>query len=133
MLAKSYETLENKLYATQFYREALKQNPECHEAFNRLTSGYLLTLKEKEQLVSEINYTAENLWLKDYYISKIRGELRSASEVEGHVKLLVVLDSNSSHLIIATEHDESGMTPPRFQADFDDSDALRNPLANRNP
>jgi hypothetical protein len=25
------------------------------------------------------------------------------------------------------------MTPPRFQADFDDSDALRNPLANRNP
>lgn len=25
------------------------------------------------------------------------------------------------------------MTPPRFQTDFDDSDALRNPLANRNP
>jgi hypothetical protein len=113
-LAKSYEALENKLYATQFYREALKQNPECHEAFNRLTAGFLLTLKEKEQLVNEISYSAENLWLKDYYISKIRGELRPSTEVEGHVKLRVVLDSNSSHLIIASEHDESGMTPPRF-------------------
>jgi hypothetical protein len=66
-------------------------------------------------------------------MSKIRSELRPATEAEGHVKLRVALDSNSSHLIIASEHDESGMTPPRFQTDFDDSDALRNPLANRNP
>lgn len=84
-------------------------------------------------MVNEMIYSPENLWLKDYYISKIRGELRPSTEVEGHVKLRVVLDSNSSHLIIASEHDESGMTPPRFKEDFDDSDALRNPLANRQP
>lgn len=132
MLAKAYETLENKLYATQFYREALKNNAECHEAFTRLTAGFLLTQKEKETLITEIGFTSENIWLKDYYLSKIRGELRPATESEGHVKLRVVLDSNnSSHLIIASEQDESGMTPPRFQTDFDDSDALRNPAANR--
>jgi hypothetical protein len=52
--------------------------------------------------------------------------------MEGHVRLKMVFDNNSSHLCIATEQDDSGMTPPRFQADFDDSDALRNPQANRN-
>ena len=72
-------------------------------------------------------FTTENLWLKDYYLSKVKGEIRQTSECEGHVRLRVIFDNNSSHLCIATEQDESGMTPPRFQADFDDSDALRNP------
>jgi len=70
----------------------LKQNAECHEAFNRLTAGFLLTHKEKEQLITEINFTSENIWLKDFYLSKIRGEVRSVAETEGHVKLRVVLD-----------------------------------------
>lgn len=74
-----------------------------------------------------MSFTSENMWLKDYYISKIRSELRPIAETEGHVKLRMIFDNNSSHLCIATEHDESGMTPPRFQADFDDSDALRHP------
>lgn len=82
--------------------------------------------------MSSIPFTNETLWLKDYYLSKIRGELRQPSECEGQVKLRVVLDSNSSHLLIASEQDESGMTPPRFQADFDDSDALRNPQIRQN-
>ena len=82
--------------------------------------------------MSSIPFTNESLWLKDYYLSKIRGELRQPSECEGQVKLRVVLDSNSSHLLIASEQDESGMTPPRFQADFDDSDALRNPQIRQN-
>lgn len=54
------------------------------------------------------------MWLKDFYISKIRGEMRPSSETEGHVKLRMIFDNNSSHLYIATENDESGMTPPRF-------------------
>lgn len=114
LLAKSYEALENKLFAIQYYREALKQNAECHEAFSRLVSGYLLTQKEKESLILELNFSNENLWMKDYYLSKIRSEIRLPQETEGHVKLRVVLDSSSSHLIVASEQDESGMTPPRF-------------------
>ena len=35
---------------------------------------------------------------------------------------------NSSHLYVASENDESGLTPPRFQADVEaDMHELRNP------
>jgi hypothetical protein len=54
LLSKAYESTENKIYATQFFREALKHNPECHEAFTRLTAGYLLTQCEKESLIQEV-------------------------------------------------------------------------------
>lgn len=39
--------MENKIYAVQFYKEALKFNSENYEAFNRLISNYLLTKEEK--------------------------------------------------------------------------------------
>jgi len=71
LLAKSYESQENKLYALKFYKEALKCNSENFEAFNRLISNYLLTSDEKRQLIEELKFTADNLWLKDYYISRI--------------------------------------------------------------
>ena len=71
LLAKSYEAQENKLYALQFYKEALRHNSENYEAFNRLISNYLLTKEEKKQLIGELKFSSENLWLKDYYISRI--------------------------------------------------------------
>jgi len=71
LLAKSYESLENKLQACSFYQEALKYNPENFEAFNRLISNFLLTKEEKRALIDELRFTADNLWLKDYYISRI--------------------------------------------------------------
>ena len=71
MLAKSYESQENKINAVQFYKEALKYNAENFEAFNRLTANYLLTREEKKALIEELRFMPENLWLKDYYISRI--------------------------------------------------------------
>jgi len=49
----------------------LKYNPENFEAFNRLISNYLLTKEEKRALIDELRFTPDNLWLKDYYISRI--------------------------------------------------------------
>ena len=71
MLAKSYEAQENKIYAVQFYKEALRFNAENFEAFNRLIANFLLTRDEKKQLIEELKFTPENLWLKDYYISRV--------------------------------------------------------------
>jgi hypothetical protein len=36
LLARSYEAQENKIYAVQFYKEALRHNSASFEAFNRL-------------------------------------------------------------------------------------------------
>ncbi len=40
-------------------------------------------------------------------------EVRSATEQEGVVRIRVG-DNNSSHLYVASEQDDSGLTPPRF-------------------
>lgn len=71
LLAKSYEAQENKIYAVQFYREALRANCENCEAFQRLISNYLLTGDEKRQLIEELKFTNENFWLRDYYMSRV--------------------------------------------------------------
>lgn len=37
----------------QFYKEALRNNATCFEAFNRLVSNHLLTREEKRALFEE--------------------------------------------------------------------------------
>ena len=98
----------------QYYREALKANSESFEAFNRLVASYLITHSEKEELIKQMNFSPENLWLKDYYISRIRSDVRTSSEYEGIVKRIRIDGEQSSHLCAPSDHDESGMTPPRF-------------------
>lgn len=67
------------------------------------------------------------MWLKDYYLSRINLEVRPATDQEGVVRIRVG-DNNSSHLYVASEQDDSGLTPPRFQADVEaDMHELRNP------
>lgn len=48
--------------------------------------------------------------------------------MEGIVRIKIGDVSNSSHLYVPSENDDSGMTPPRFQADVEaDMHELRNP------
>jgi len=54
-------------------------------------------------LVKEMQFSQETLWLKDYYLSRIKSEIRQPSEAEGTVKLRVILDSNTSHLYLAAD------------------------------
>jgi hypothetical protein len=78
LLARAYESQENKIYAVQFYKEALRYNAANFEAFNRLVANHLLTREEKRSLLEEGGALAkafegkpEDLWLKDYYHSRI--------------------------------------------------------------
>jgi hypothetical protein len=87
LLARSYEAQENKNYAVLFYKEALRHNGASYEAFNRLISNHLLTREEKRSLLLNNATTGEDggcgviqkglegrpedLWLKDYYQSRI--------------------------------------------------------------
>jgi hypothetical protein len=76
LLARAYESQENKIYAVQFYKEALKYNAASYEAFSRLISNHLLTKDERRGLLEEslqksFENHPEDLWLKDFYQSKI--------------------------------------------------------------
>lgn len=63
-----------------------------------------------------MSFTPENIWLKDFYLSKIRVEIRQSIEHEGFMKRKTQTDINqSSHLYMRSDdNDESGTTPPRF-------------------
>ena len=53
LLDRAYESQENKLYAVQFYKEALRHNTASFEAFNRLVANHLLTREENKALFEE--------------------------------------------------------------------------------
>lgn len=158
MLARAYESQENKLYAVHFYKEALRYNGASYEAFNRLVANHLLTREEKRALFEEggplqrslDGSRQEDLWLKDYYMSRIEQAIRPSSEAEGY--MLVRNNQqplNSTSMILANngsrsgapfhEGDSSGImsSPSRFQHDLllehidndehDDTMRLRNP------
>ncbi len=42
------------------------------EAFNKLADQQLISDVQKEQLLLDLNFTGEDLWLKKYYLSKIK-------------------------------------------------------------
>jgi tetratricopeptide (TPR) repeat protein len=76
LMAKAYEAQENKIFAVKNYKESLKHNCENYEAFDRLISNFLLTNEDRLHLMDEVKFTEENLWLKDYYMSRIQQCLR---------------------------------------------------------
>ena len=95
LLARSYEAQENKNYAVLFYKEALRHNGASYEAFNRLLSNHLLTRDDKRALLHHtgggdsneqpvlakgLEGRPEDLWLKDYYESRIDQQIRGAQE-----------------------------------------------------
>jgi len=83
IMAKAYEIQENNECAAENYKEALKANCENYQAFERLVGNYLLTQSEREEFIAEMSFTDDNIWLKDYYISRIQGFIRE--DLEGVV------------------------------------------------
>lgn len=51
LLAGSYEQQENKFNAIQNYKEALRLNPECYTAFDRMIKNNLLVDSEKREFI----------------------------------------------------------------------------------
>jgi hypothetical protein len=111
ILAKAFEIQENKAFAVENYKQALRCNAENYEAFDRLISNFLITNKEKEQLIADLKFNEQNLWLKDYYVSRINQCLVKDRECEG---LIVMKPGNQSSL--CGNMDESGISPSRFHS-----------------
>ena len=71
LIGKAYEMKENKQPAIRNYLLALKNDLENIEAFDILINHQLLNISEKQQLLNNLNFSQNNLWLYDYYKSKI--------------------------------------------------------------
>jgi len=56
LLGKVYEAIENRELAERNFREALKLDVFCHEAFQRLTQHHLLSGQEEEELFSSLQF-----------------------------------------------------------------------------
>jgi hypothetical protein len=107
----------------------LRYNAENFEAFNRLVANYLLTREEKKQLVDEMKFSSDNLWLKDFYLSKIDSNIRDINECEGVMTIRSALNNTTMQGNIG---DESGASPsrlamPDYLDNEDPNDTLRNP------
>jgi len=75
LLGGAYEQQENKFNAINNYKEALRINPNCYSAFEKLIKNNLLVDQDKIELIESINFTNESIWLKDFYLSKINKDL----------------------------------------------------------
>jgi len=80
LLGSSYEQQENKFNAVNSYKNALRFNPECYEAFECLTKNNLLVDSEKRKLIDELKFTPKTLWLKDFYLSKVDKQVVGSGE-----------------------------------------------------
>ena len=125
VLAKAFEAQENNECAVGNYKQALKYNCENYEAFERLIGNYLLTQEEKNNFIDEMTFSGYNLWLKDYYISRIQGSIRE--DLEGiavvNVEEPSIQSPNIKHFSPDADDDISGQqishyysqTPPQMK------------------
>ncbi|XP_033127040.1 cell division cycle protein 16 homolog [Anneissia japonica] len=56
---KIFESLENRLQATEHYREALKQDVYCYEAFELLVKHQMLSCEEERQLIDSLPFNSQ--------------------------------------------------------------------------
>lgn len=71
IIGSAFESQENIVNAIIYYKQALKHDTGCFEAFERLVSNNLLEDEEKTMLISNLNLNPKTVWLKDFYSAKI--------------------------------------------------------------
>jgi len=122
LLGSAYELQENKFYAVNSYKNALRNNPECFEAFDSLTRNNLLIDSEKRQLIEELKFTNKQLWVKDFYLSKIDkqvvGQDEHSYKPQGIVQLKVSEEDNMQ-LQIQFKSENYGVSPIRIKGAFE--------------
>jgi anaphase-promoting complex subunit 6 len=87
ILGKAYESQENKDFAVKYFTQSLSYNCENIEAFDRLICNFLLSHDEKKHLLDKIGFSEKNLWLKDYYRSRIEETMLASELREGLVNV----------------------------------------------
>ncbi|KAH7292522.1 hypothetical protein KP509_29G072200 [Ceratopteris richardii] len=60
---RAFEALENRAQALRWYQAALKADPYCFEAFERLIENHMLTSDEETNLLSSLKFEPEDRWL----------------------------------------------------------------------
>ena len=88
---------------------------------------------EKLALVQSIQFPANALWLKDFYISKINKELVHREKAHGVVKMQMNEEQNLKLMMQVSSDNSYGVSPIRVQNnlfDYDNGDQLRAPNPN---
>lgn len=68
---KVYERTENHENALVWYEKAVKLDPYCHEALDRLIGNHLLTLDKEASLLHGLRLHEEDEWLRHLYAAKL--------------------------------------------------------------
>jgi len=68
---KVYEVTENQENALIWYEKAVKFDPYCHEALDRLIGNHLLTLDKEVSLLDGLQLHEEDEWLRHLYAAKL--------------------------------------------------------------
>ena len=71
ILGKAYEALDNRERAIECYKITLENDVFCSEAFEILVDHHLLSASEEVNLLEQLNFTPESVWLRDLYSAKI--------------------------------------------------------------
>uniref|UniRef100_A0A803MYY0 Anaphase-promoting complex subunit 6 n=1 Tax=Chenopodium quinoa TaxID=63459 RepID=A0A803MYY0_CHEQI len=69
---RAYEALENRAQACQWYIAAVKADPLCYEALDRLIENHMLTCSEESSLLSSLQFSPEDGWLSSFYTCLIK-------------------------------------------------------------
>ncbi|XAR68265.1 hypothetical protein NMG60_11003338 [Bertholletia excelsa] len=69
---KAYEALENRAQARQWYKAAMKADPLCYEALERLIENHMLTCEEETSLLSSLQFAPEDGWISSFYSCLIK-------------------------------------------------------------
>ncbi|GAB4849379.1 Cell division cycle protein 16 [Ancistrocladus abbreviatus] len=69
---RAYEALENRAQARLWYKAAVKADPLCYEALERLTENHMLTCEEEAALLSSLQFARGDEWLSSFYSCLIK-------------------------------------------------------------
>mmetsp|Transcript_30216 Transcript_30216/g.48798 ORF Transcript_30216/g.48798 Transcript_30216/m.48798 type:complete len:576 (+) Transcript_30216:149-1876(+) len=68
---KVYEVTENQENALLWYEKAVRFDPYCHEALERLIGNHLLTLEKEVSILQGLQLHEEDEWLRHLYAAKL--------------------------------------------------------------
>ncbi|EFA86041.1 TPR repeat-containing protein [Heterostelium album PN500] len=70
--AKAFEGLDNLKKAKYWYIKSLKQDYKNHESFESLVNNHILNYTEELELISLLNFSAQDKWLEELYSTLLK-------------------------------------------------------------
>ena len=103
IVAKAYEMQENKPNAAKCYIQSLQLNSNNIEAFDALEKHHLMDNKAKKELIDKLTFKANDMWLYDYYKSRIDDNIymKDKSEIEMDININITFSGDDN--VFATD------------------------------